>query len=327
MPTEPLSFRSVGHSYSGPAVFQEVSLSVAAGELVSILGASGSGKSTLLRAAAGFVTPTQGTVLINGAEVARDGQEKLPAEQRRVGMMFQDYALFPHLSVADNIGFGLHRATNATQRIHELLELIGLNGLGERRPGELSGGQQQRVALARALAPRPSLLLLDEPFANLDGPLRFQVGRQVVEILAREGVGGLLVTHDREEALGLSHRVAVLGATAPGPSTLLQIDAPEQVYNSPNSVTVAQLTGRVSVLQHSPQTCLLVRPEEASFVSADDGQARVTARRYCGGGWELEVETSQGSLLIDQGPENPPAVGARGEVQFQTERIAPNQPR
>ena len=323
MSGDPLKLRAVGHAYSGAAVFAEFSLTVAAGELVSVLGASGSGKSTLLRAAAGFVTPTQGSVWLSGAEVARDGLELVAAERRGVGMMFQDYALFPHMTVSENVAFGLSGGAGAQARVTELLALVGLDGLGTRRPGQLSGGQQQRVALARALAPRPSLLLLDEPFANLDGPLRFEVGRQVVDILSREGVGALLVTHDREEALGLSHRVAVLGRNGPGPATLLQVGNPESVYTDPINAEVAMLTGRGSLLVHDSQMQAVVRPEDASFTRQSDGDAEVLARRYAGGFWELHVETPAGVLLIDHRRGAPPEVGDRGKAIFSNKKLVP----
>ena len=325
MPDNPLELRDLGHSYSGPSVFEGVSLTVAPGELVSILGASGSGKSTLLRAAAGFVTPTRGTVSIGGVEVARDGRELVPAERRGVGMMFQDYALFPHMTVAENVAFGLPGDPNAPGRVAEVLALVGLEGLEHRRPGALSGGQQQRVALARSLAPRPSLLLLDEPFANLDGPLRFEVGDHVVKILASEGVGALLVTHDREEALGLSHRVAVLASTGDAPAGLVQVGTPQEVYDAPASAEAAVLTGRVSFLSTGSSERLAIRPEEASFQLDEAGEDRVISRRYTGAGWELRVETEAGVVLVDHVGAAAPESGAAGTLMLTTSRTVPGE--
>jgi iron(III) transport system ATP-binding protein len=325
MPNNPLELRDLGHSYSGPSVFEGVSLTVAPGELVSILGASGSGKSTLLRAAAGFVTPTRGSVWIGGEEVAREGRELIPAERRGVGMMFQDYALFPHMNVAENVAFGLPGDPHGAARVSEVLALVDLQGLEDRRPGALSGGQQQRVALARALAPRPSLLLLDEPFANLDGPLRFEVGSHVVEILASEGVGALLVTHDREEALGLSHRVAVLASTGDEPAGLLQVGSPQEVYDAPVSAAAALLTGRVSFLSTGSNERLAIRPEEASFQPDESGEDRVLSRRYTGACWELRVETEAGTLLVDHVGASAPQTGTAGTLMLATDRTVPGE--
>jgi iron(III) transport system ATP-binding protein len=316
MDDAPLCFENLAHSYGGPPIFEGVNLRVAAGELVAILGASGSGKSTLLRAAAGFVTPTCGTVTLGGKIVAQGGVERVPAEKRGVGMMFQDYALFPHMSVAENIAFGLHATEESPDRAAQVLEMVGLAGLESRRPGELSGGQQQRVALARALAPRPSLLLLDEPFANLDGPLRHEVSGQIVEILAKEGVGALLVTHDREEALGLAQRVAILAPEQEGPATLLQVGSPQEVYRNPSSRASAELTGPVSYLQGPEGTSQAIRPEQAAFHPKEKGEAILQSIRYTGAGWELKVSTPEGPILLDHRGQEAPRIGTRGWVEI-----------
>ena len=198
-----LKLEEVGHAYGAESVLTGVSVSLQAGEFLAILGASGCGKSTLLRAIAGFVCARYGKVSLGDALVSDNGRELLPAEKRPVGLVFQDYALFPHMTVAKNIAFGIHKASDRLSRVESLLELVDLKGFGDRMPNSLSGGQKQRVALARALAPRPKLLLLDEPFANLDGPIRMEVGHSIKQILRRAGAAGILVTHDRSEALGL----------------------------------------------------------------------------------------------------------------------------
>ena len=175
----------LGHAFGTVPVLNDVNFALETGEFVAILGGSGSGKSTLLRALAGLLCPSQGRIEIMGQCVTDDGAIAVPAEQRSVGLVFQDYALFPHMTVADNIAYGIHRSANRDERVTELLEWVGLQELGARMPPTQSGGQRQRVALARALAPNPVALLLDEPFANLDGPLRQVMGISIREILMR----------------------------------------------------------------------------------------------------------------------------------------------
>ena len=217
------------------------SLELRAGEIGALLGPSGCGKTTLLRLLAGFERPDAGSVTIAGRPVAGAGRF-VPPERRRIGMVFQDYALFPHLTVAGNAGYALGRRPHRT-RVEEVLELVGLSGLGDRRPHELSGGQQQRVALARALAPTPAVVLLDEPFSNLDAALRERVRSEVRDILRAAGVTALLVTHDQEEALSLADTVAVMRD-----GRIEQVGTPEQVYGRPATRWVAEFLGDVDVL-------------------------------------------------------------------------------
>ena len=247
-----IELSDVAVGYGDTSVAQAVNLTVYPGEIIALLGASGSGKSTLLRAVAGFVTPIHGEIKIAGERVSSAGQEHIPPEQRRLGMMFQDYALFPYLTVEDNIGFGLHHLSKKQRhtRIQELLELVDLSAYAKRKPNALSGGQQQRVALARALAPKPRALLLDEPFANLDGPLRLSLGHEMRRILKKERISAILVTHDCAEALGLSDRVGVIGAlNNDESSSLLQLDRPVDVYRYPSTPEVALLTGPALMIQ------------------------------------------------------------------------------
>lgn len=227
---------------STPAV-RDLSLSVRAGELVTLLGPSGCGKTTTLRLVAGFETPDSGRILMNGQPVAGPGRH-VPPEQRRIGMVFQEYALFPHLSVGDNIAFGLDgQRAGKKQRVGQMLALVGLDGLERRMPYELSGGQQQRVALARALAPGPQVLLLDEPFSNLDAALRGQMRAEVRAILKTAGITCIFVTHDQEEALSLSDRVAVIFD-----GTVAQMGPPQAVYARPASREVAAFVGESNFL-------------------------------------------------------------------------------
>src|SRR5688572_16636321 len=203
-----LEVEKISKHFNGNEVVKNFSLEAEAGEFITLLGPSGCGKTTSLRLLAGFERPDSGIIKIAGEVVASKSQY-LPAEKRRVGMVFQDYALFPHVNVLGNIGFGL-QGKEKQKRAKEMLSLVGLDGFGERMPHELSGGQQQRVALARALAPQPNVMLLDEPFSNLDTSLRQQVRGEVRNILREAGTTTIFVTHDQEEALSLSDRVAVM---------------------------------------------------------------------------------------------------------------------
>lgn len=224
--------------YAGQAVVQGLSLALQPGEIGCLLGPSGCGKTTTLRAIAGFEPVAGGQIHLAGRCLASDGFSLAP-EQRQVGMVFQDYALFPHLSVAENIAFGLKRGPQATLRANELLERVNLGGLGARRPHELSGGQQQRVALARALAPSPRLLLLDEPFSNLDVELRRRLSLEVRELLKAQGIAAMLVTHDQEEAFAVSDKVGVMRN-----GVLEQWAAPAELYQQPATAWVAKFVGQ-----------------------------------------------------------------------------------
>jgi iron(III) transport system ATP-binding protein len=228
--------------YDTQPVLHDFDLRVNRGELVALLGPSGCGKTTALRLIAGFERPGSGTITIGDdlvCTVNGTRERWLPPEGRRVGMVFQDYALFPHLSVARNVAFGLPRQMqDRDKRIRAVLKTVGLSGMGERTPDQLSGGQQQRVALARALAPGPDIVLLDEPFSNLDTDLRAAVRDDVRRILHEAGATAILVTHDQEEALSIADRVAVMldGCVA-------QIGPPEEIYHRPSSREIADFVG------------------------------------------------------------------------------------
>ena len=230
----------VSHAYGKQVVVRDLSFSLAQGEIACLLGSSGCGKTTMLRLIAGFEMPATGSIRLNGATIAGE-KINMPAEARRIGMVFQDYALFPHLSIADNIGFGLHEksAQARRQRIEELLDLIGLANRGGRYPHELSGGQQQRVALARALAPQPHLLLLDEPFSNLDVELRERLSLEIREILKRAGMAAILVTHDQNEAFVMADMVGIMRE-----GRIEQWDTPYNLYHRPATRHVADFIGQ-----------------------------------------------------------------------------------
>ena len=217
-------------------------LAVAPGELFVLLGGSGSGKTTLLRAIGGFVQPEAGRITLDGVDLAA-----MPPHRRPVNTMFQSYALFPHMTVAANIGFGLRmrglERAEIEARVAEMLELVRLQGFGARRPTQLSGGQQQRVALARSLAPRPSLLLLDEPLSALDRNLRRDTREELVRLQRALGIAFILVTHDQEEALTMADRIGVMHE-----GRLMQVGTPAAVYERPNTRFVAQFLGAANVL-------------------------------------------------------------------------------
>jgi iron(III) transport system ATP-binding protein len=234
--------RGVHKSYGGHRVLRGVDLTIETGSLTAILGASGSGKTTLLRVLAGFERADAGTVTM-GDRVVDDGHRHLAPERRRVGYVPQEGALFPHLSVAGNVAFGLDRAARRGGRVNELLELVGLADLGHRYPHQLSGGQQQRVALARALAINPAIVLLDEPFSSLDAALRASVRADVVTALRTAGATALLVTHDQDEALSMADRVAVLRD-----GVIAQIGAPQQLYDRPADVDLAGFLGEANIV-------------------------------------------------------------------------------
>ena len=282
---EGLEVSDLSVAYDGPAVLSDVSLDVAAGEIVALLGPSGCGKTTLLRTIAGLERQQAGTVRLGG-RILDDGTTFVPPEKRRIGMVFQDGALFPHLDVGQNVAYGLPRAERRSSRVTDTLELVGLADMVDRMPGSLSGGQQQRVALARALAPRPGVLLLDEPFSSLDTSLRVQVRNEIHHLLLELGVTTLFVTHDQEEAFVLGDRVAVLNK-----GRLAQVGTPDELYRHPVDRWVAAFVGDANLIPVATAvgTCrtvvgdvpvvgdvdgpaeLLLRPEDIRVEAGDDG--------------------------------------------------------
>ena len=243
-----LDFTHVSHRFGETLAVDDVSIGVEAGELVCLLGPSGCGKTTLLRLAAGLETIQSGRIMIGGATTAEGGAgRQLPPEKRGVGLMFQDYALFPHLTVTQNIGFGLRGKSQGGRDgvwIEHALGEMGLAHLGERYPHTLSGGQQQRIALLRALAPNPGVLLLDEPFSELDGHLRRRVRQETRAMLAESGVTTLMVTHDPEEAMFLADRIVVLNRGRVG-----QDASPVEIYTAPADPFVARLFGPANEME------------------------------------------------------------------------------
>jgi iron(III) transport system ATP-binding protein len=288
------------------------------GEFVALLGPSGCGKTTLLRLVAGFEQPDAGEVRIEGVRMAGRGAW-VPPERRRVGMVFQDYALFPHLTVGENVGFGVSRRERG-RRVAEVLALVELAGYERRYPHELSGGQQQRVALARALAPQPAVVLLDEPWSNIDPLLRASMRDDLAGILRAIAVTVVLVTHDREEAFSLADRIALMRAGA-----IVQEGSPEELYRAPADRWAAEfvgagnflpgrvadglvdtLLGRFPVAGRSDASDVdvLIRPELLELRPDPSGGAEVVAREFRGHDVFYRVRLADGTVLVSQRPSN-----------------------
>lgn len=235
-----LEANNLSCGYGKETVIRNIRFALGQGDIGCLLGPSGCGKSTVLRALAGFLSISEGDIALSGQVISLPGRT-VPPEKRRIGMVFQDYALFPHLSVAENVGFGLRKMNrqDRNRKVEELLEVVHLQDLGNQYPHELSGGQQQRVALARALAPEPTLILLDEPFSNLDADLRRRLSLDVRDILKTLGISAILVTHDQQEAFAMCDQVAVLKA-----GQIQQWDVPYNLYHEPANRFVAGFVGQ-----------------------------------------------------------------------------------
>lgn len=315
-PVPALSVTGLGKRFDGLPVVQDLAFDAREGELLALLGPSGCGKTTTLRIIAGLERQDTGSVAIAGVTVA-DDSTFVPAERRRIGMVFQDYALFPHMSVARNVAYGLKRGPDNRERVDAVLRLVGLLDLKDRAPAELSGGQQQRVALARALAPQPDLVMLDEPFSNLDQKLRVSVRREVKQILSDAGATAILVTHDQEEALSLADRIVVMNR-----GRAEQVGAPEELYHRPASRFVASFIGDAQFLRgeardriahtligdvplvnesHGPVDVLL-RPEHVRLERArsetSGRHGTVVAREYFGHHQLLTVAIDAGHSIV-----------------------------
>jgi len=335
-----LQLDRLGKRFGDTVAVDAVSLALARGEILALLGPSGSGKTTTLRLLAGFETPDQGRVLVEGVDVTR-----VPPVGRRFGMVFQHYALFPHLDVGQNVAFGLEsggvRGAELGRRVERALALVDLAGYERRRIGELSGGQQQRVALARALAPEPRVLLLDEPLSNLDPTLRERTRRELREVIRRVGITTVLVTHEQDEAFDLGDRIAVLRD-----GRLEQVGTPDELYGCPANPFVAGFVGRASRLEGTvvernrlgtrvriesvewgvPEDAgvqrdlaagdavlVLVRPEALWMARPDPGAlgATVLERRFAGATSLFLVRTDAGSVIEVAGAGRAVAVGER----------------
>ncbi len=327
----PLKVADLHKSFADVGAVRGVDLQVASGEILALVGPSGCGKSTLLRMVAGLAEADSGAIEIAG-KLVEDGRTRVAPERRSVGLVFQEHALFPHLSVNDNIAFGLRDLAKSEHRtrVAEMLEMVGLPGFGDRFPHELSGGERQRVALARALAPRPGLMLFDEPFASLDHNLRVQLRADILSALRSTNTAAVFVTHDQREALAIGDRIAVMRS-----GRVEQLGSPAAVFHTPADRFVAAFMGEVSFLpitgtNGSTGTVLgpipsasaddawaMVRPDDVEFSPSDAGSATIVSTEYSGFAWTATAVASDGSTVsFMRSHLHPPTVGERGELEL-----------
>ena len=324
-----LELHDICYAYKDHVVVDGLSLQLERGMIGCLLGPSGCGKTTVLRCIAGFESVTAGEIRLGGATVSRAGMH-LPTEQRQIGMVFQDYALFPHLTVGGNVAFGLRGASQEEQRarVAELLTIVGLQGQAKRFPHELSGGQQQRVALARALAPKPRLLLLDEPFSNLDVDLRERLALEVRDILKAQGITAILVTHDQNEAFAIADEIGVMHE-----GRIQQWDTSYNLYHRPASRVVADFVGQgvflpgtvldggaigiepgrlenavvCGPLASEPvlsgaKVCVLLRPDDLTHDDASSLKAEVVAKSFRGAEFLYTLKLASGQRVLSLVP-------------------------
>ncbi|MFI6698752.1 ABC transporter ATP-binding protein [Streptomyces sp. NPDC050509] len=340
-----IDIEGLAAGYEGQRILDVDRLSIRRGEFLSVLGPSGCGKTTLLNSLAGFVRPTAGRITLDGTDLT-----DVPTHRRGLGLVFQNYALFPHMTVAGNVAYGLKvRRTERAERderVAEALRLVGLEAYADRRPKQLSGGQQQRVAVARALATRPAVLLLDEPLSNLDAKLRREMRVELRELQQRLGITMVFVTHDQEEAMSLSDRIAVMNG-----GRVEQLGTPTEVYRTPATRFVAEFIGAANILQGTgapdgtlhlggvgldsglatlpdgETVTLAVRPERVTVraveadsdsdsgagasATAERGSGIVGYRAFTGEAWQAQIVVAEGVVVNARTAEEPPAVGAR----------------
>ncbi|MFN4238777.1 MAG: ABC transporter ATP-binding protein [Vogesella sp.] len=318
-----LELESVSQSYGSKTVVNDMSFALQQGEIACLLGSSGCGKTTVLRCIAGFETLNAGEIRLAGQRIAAV-TDSVPAHQRQIGMVFQDYALFPHLTVGENVGFGLGKLprTEREQRVLAMLEVVGLAAYAQAFPHELSGGQQQRVALARALAPQPKLLLLDEPFSNLDVDLRERLSREVRDILKSQGTTAILVTHDQNEAFAMADKVGVMHE-----GRLQQWAPPYELYHEPASRYVADFIGQGAFVPgkvtgprcvtlalgeycsavprqfaEGDEVDVLLRPDDVVHDDASPVTARVLGKVFRGSEFLYTLQLDSGQQVLAQVP-------------------------
>ena len=338
-----LEIKAIDCHYRGQIVVQNLSLHVNQGDLFCLLGPSGCGKTTALRAIAGFEPVRHGEILLNEKTISRPGYAVAP-EKRNIGMVFQNYALFPHLNVDDNIGFGLRKLSSQQRQrqIDNMLETVGLSGYGKRFIHELSGGQQQRVALARALAPKPDLILMDEPFSNLDVEMRESLSQEVRQILKEHGTTGILVTHDQMEAFAIGDQIAVMNK-----GSILQRDSAYNLYHSPVDPFVADFIGQGTFLQgtllapdavetevgiikgdraydwpRGTRIKLLLRPDDVVYDPEGNLSGKVTNRAFKGAEILYTLQLPTGSQVLSLFPSHQDhAIGSRVPLRIATDHM------
>ncbi|ASI95540.1 ABC transporter ATP-binding protein [Vibrio rotiferianus] len=313
-----LSIKNLTCQYDDQTVLESLSLEVEQGQIVCLLGASGCGKTTLLKAIAGLLPLSSGQMSLNCLTID-DGENWLPPEQRNIGMIFQDYALFPHLTVAENIAFGLKNETAQQKllKVEEMLGLVHLKGYGDRYPHQLSGGQQQRVAIARSLAYKPDLLLLDEPFSNIDTQVRHELIREIRKIFKEQGVTAIFVTHSREEAFAFADKMAVMNH-----GVIEQYGTASELYYQPSSKFVADFLGGGSYLaakrisesefethlgvveanaqqeiQVDAECALLLRPQHVQIAADEESAVKVLEQHFMGDHCRYVIDVNGDRLL------------------------------
>lgn len=327
----PLEVRGLQKRYDDVLAVDSVDLDLADGELLALVGPSGCGKSTLLRSIAGLIAPDEGTIRLAG-ELVDDGKRRLAPEDRSTGLVFQEHALFPHLTVSDNVSFGLRgdSRSSARRRVAEMLELVDLGGYESRFPHELSGGERQRVSLARAMAPDPDIMLFDEPFASLDQNLRLQLRQQVAWVLRQTSTPAVFVTHDQQEALALGDRIAVMRS-----GKIVQSGSASEVFHQPVDRFVASFMGDANFLpvestSNGTRTVLgaidlqgaatadvvsLTRPDDLVLVTDDEGTVVVVDAEYAGTHWVVTAQLDGAARvkLLTSHLETP-VIGQRGSL-------------
>ncbi len=330
-PAAPLEIVELRKAFADVVAVDGVDLTLGNGEIIALVGPSGCGKSTLLRMIAGLTAADSGSIHLDGTLV-EDGRSRLAPERRSAGLVFQEHALFPHLTVEENVGFGLRSRDKAGRRrqVEEMLMLVDLAGFDSRYPHELSGGERQRVALARALAPEPAIMLFDEPFASLDHNLRVQLRQEVLRVLRETKTPAVFVTHDQREALGLGDRIVVMQD-----GRVIQNGSPAEIFHTPVSRFVGEFMGEASFLalnaeqatllgpvtpvatQTSVAQCAMVRPDDVQFSSSLDGEFTVVRAEYSGSAWLVTARGNRGETVafaashLDQ-----PVVGERGSISL-----------
>lgn len=331
-----LELRQIFRAFDGTPVLRGVDLTVAQGEIVCLLGPSGCGKTTLLRVAAGLEQADSGDVIYNGRSILH-----VPVHERDFGLMFQDFALFPHMRVAENVGFGLkmRHVPDAQTRIQEVIRLVGLEGFERREVGQLSGGEKQRVALARSLAPRPGLLMLDEPLGSLDAALRSRLVVELRDIIKSVGLTTLYVTHDQQEAFAVADRIALMNA-----GRIEQIDTPETIYQQPNTIFSAQFLGLNNIipveryedgLAHTalgtfkiahPADAILLHPAGIRLSSDGSIEGQIEERVFQGDSYRLMLRHAGGltiSLKVMANAAHIPAAGAVVSISVEPDCVLP----